>query len=245
MSIKGKNFIIIGATGGIGSGLAREIVSNEGNCFLVSRNSSKLSALSNELEQPFKVLDSTNLDLYLDLLDDINIIFPQIDGIINCAGSLLLKPIATVNQNDWMQAVNANLTTAIFALKLASKCFKEQSGSVVLCSSAASSIGLANHEIVSGCKAAINGMVKSAAASFANKNIRVNAVAPGLTDTPLTSHLFAKERSVEFAKKLHPLGNRLGVVKDVVNMILFLIDSDNSWITGQTIAIDGGLSTIK
>ena len=117
-------------------------------------------------------------------------------------------------------------------------------GSVVLISSAAAMAGLANHEAIAAAKAGIIGLTVSAAATYAPQNLRVNAVAPGLTETPLTATITNNETSRKFSESMHALG-RIGKPEDVARAIVFLLNPQNSWITGQVIAVDGGLSRVR
>ena len=104
--------------------------------------------------------------------------------------------------------------------------------------------GLANHEAIAAAKAGILGLTLSAAATYAGQNLRVNAVAPGLTETPLTAALTSNETSRKFSEAMHALG-RLGKPEDVARAIMFLLDPANSWITGQVLEVDGGLSSVR
>lgn len=117
-------------------------------------------------------------------------------------------------------------------------------GSVVLVSTAAAHIGLQNHEAVAATKAGIDGLVLSAAATYARRGIRFNAVAPGLTRTPLAGALATDPKLVEASVRMHPLG-RIGEPGDVASAIGWLLDPANSWVTGQVLTVDGGLSTLK
>jgi NAD(P)-dependent dehydrogenase (short-subunit alcohol dehydrogenase family) len=121
---------------------------------------------------------------------------------------------------------------------------KSGGGSIVLLSSGAGSIGLVNHEAISAVKAGIEGLVRSAAATYAAAGVRVNAVAPGLTQTPLTERVWANEKSAEASRSMHPLG-RLGTPADIASAIQWLLAPEQTWVTAQTIAVDGGLSTLK
>jgi NAD(P)-dependent dehydrogenase (short-subunit alcohol dehydrogenase family) len=117
-------------------------------------------------------------------------------------------------------------------------------GSIVLCSSAVADIGMPNHEAIAAAKGAINSLARSAAATYASKKIRVNVVAPGLTKTPLTSRITGSEAAVKASLAMHPLG-RLGESDDIARAISFFLDPENDWITGQVLAVDGGLSSLK
>ena len=117
-------------------------------------------------------------------------------------------------------------------------------GSIVLISSAAAGIGLANHEAIAAAKSGIEGLVRSAATTYAARKVRVNAVAPGLVQTPMTEKITSNERSRSFSVALHPLG-RLGEPKDIASAITWLLSPDQGWVTGQVIGVDGGLGKLK
>ena len=121
---------------------------------------------------------------------------------------------------------------------------KSGGGSVVLVSSAAARVGLANHEAIAAAKAGIIGLTLSAAATYARQGIRFNAVAPGLVRTPLTKGLVASELAEKASIGMHPLG-RLGEPEEVAGAILWLLDPAQSWITGQVLGVDGGLANVK
>lgn len=120
----------------------------------------------------------------------------------------------------------------------------ETGGSIVLLSSAASLEGIPYHEAIAAAKGGINALTLSAAATYASKKIRVNAIAPGLTKTRGTEFLFQNSDSLHFSEKMHPLG-RLGTTSDIAQAVEFFLDPKNDWITGQILAVDGGLSKIK
>lgn len=115
---------------------------------------------------------------------------------------------------------------------------------MVLVSTVAAGTGLSNHEAIAAAKGGIEGLVRSAAATYAARNLRVNAVAPGLVDTPLASRITKSERALEHSKKMHPLG-RIGTPEDVSSAIDWLLSSESSWVTGQVVGIDGGLGAIR
>jgi NAD(P)-dependent dehydrogenase (short-subunit alcohol dehydrogenase family) len=121
---------------------------------------------------------------------------------------------------------------------------KTDGGSVVLVSSAAARIGLANHEAIAAAKAGLIGLTLSAAATYARQRIRFNAVAPGLVRTPLTRGLVSSELAEKASVAMHPLG-RLGEPDDVARAIAWLLDPDQGWITGQVLGVDGGLADIR
>jgi NAD(P)-dependent dehydrogenase (short-subunit alcohol dehydrogenase family) len=120
---------------------------------------------------------------------------------------------------------------------------RKSGGSIVLMTTAAARLGLANHEAIAAAKAGVIGLMQSAAASYASRGIRVNAVAPGLVKTGLTERIWSKETSAEYSRNMHALG-RLGEPKDVASLIVWLLDPENDWITGQVFGVDGGLGTL-
>ena len=144
---------------------------------------------------------------------------------------------------EYQSVIDASLTTAFATIRSAGKYMKE-GGSVVLISSAAALTGLANHEAIAAAKSGIIGLVHSAAATYAHCGLRVNAIAPGMVDTPLTHQLTTNPLMLKASIAMHGLG-RIGHTNDIANGIVFLLNPINNWITGQVIAIDGGLSVVR
>jgi NAD(P)-dependent dehydrogenase (short-subunit alcohol dehydrogenase family) len=167
-----------------------------------------------------------------------------LDGITNCVGSILLKPAHLTSTADWSATIATNLTSAFGCVRAAGRLLKAEGGSVVLVSSAAARVGLANHEAIAAAKAGIMGLVLSAAATYARQKIRFNAVAPGLVRTPLAAGLVASELAEKASIGMHPLG-RLGEPGDVARAIVWLLDPAQSWVTAQVIGVDGGLADVK
>jgi NAD(P)-dependent dehydrogenase (short-subunit alcohol dehydrogenase family) len=169
----------------------------------------------------------------------------RFDGVVNCCGSLLFKPAHTTTSEEWAHTLNANLTTAFHVLRAAAaRMMRSNGGSIVLVSSAVAQRGMINHEAIASAKAGVVGLAQSAAATYARYNIRVNCVAPGLTRTPLTESLTRSETSLKASVALHPLG-RIGEPGEVASAIAWLLDPEQSWVTGQVIAVDGGLSSVQ
>jgi NAD(P)-dependent dehydrogenase (short-subunit alcohol dehydrogenase family) len=167
----------------------------------------------------------------------------RLDGVVNCAGSILLKPAHLTTQADYQATIDANLSTAFAAVRGAVKVLPA-GGSIVLMSSAAAPLGLSNHEAIAAAKAAVIGLTLSAAATYAPRGIRVNCVAPGLTDTPLSSRITGNPGARAASTAMHALG-RLGEPEDVASAIDWLLDSANSWVTGQVLGVDGGLASVR
>lgn len=193
---------------------------------------------------PHGVVDATDPDAVDVVADAAVTALGGLDGIVNCAGSLLLKPAHLTSPADWQATLAANLTSAFGCVRAAGRLLKADGGSVVLLSSAAARIGLANHEAIAAAKAGVIGLVLSAAATYARQRIRFNAVAPGLVRTPLSRSIVASEPAEKASIAMHPLG-RLGEPEDVARAICFLLDPAQSWITGQVLGVDGGLADLK
>ena len=157
-------------------------------------------------------------------------------------GSLILKPAHKCSEEEFYQTIDTNLKTSFSVTRAAGEHLKDSS--IVLMSTAAASIGLANHELIAAAKSGVEGLARSAAKTYARKNLRFNTVSPGMVETPLTSSITSNEIVRKASEKMHTL-QRIGKPKDISNMIKFLINPENNWITGQNFIVDGGLSSTK
>lgn len=166
-----------------------------------------------------------------------------LNGMAFCVGSILLKSAIATTDTEWQQTLTLNLTAAFYATRAALRTMSPRGGSIVLVSSAAARIGLANHEAIAAAKAGVDGLVRAAAASNARRHIRVNAIAPGLVETPLSASLTSRESALNYSRSLHALG-RIGRPGEVAAAIAWLLDPAQSWITGQVLGVDGGLATV-
>ncbi len=234
---------ILGASGTIGSVLARRLVSRGQRVLLVGRNADKLSALASELDQPFATADMTNSDQLEEALRDSSAAQSDFCGLVNCIGSLLLKPAHTTSDADFRQMVETNLFTAFSTIRVGTRLLRDQGGAIVLFASAAAEIGLPNHEAIAAAKAGVIGLARSAAATYSAKNIRVNVVSPGLIRTEMTRRIWENPGSMNAATQMHPLG-RIGEPEQVASLVEWLLDDENNWVTGQVIGVDGGLAHV-
>jgi NAD(P)-dependent dehydrogenase (short-subunit alcohol dehydrogenase family) len=166
----------------------------------------------------------------------------EITAVVNCLGNVFLKPIHRTSAVEFSDVMKLHVFSSYLILHHACSSLKS-GGSVVLMSSVAARTGLPNHETISAAKGAIEGLVRSSAATYAPKGIRINAVAPGLTETPATKHLCASPAR-EVSEKMHPLG-RIGTPEDIASAIEYFIDPSNSWVTGQILNVDGGLGHLR
>lgn len=236
--------VVLGATGGIGSELCRQLFASGANVVAASRNDDKLRELAETTKiRPF-TLDATDFEQVAECLADAQQTFGQVDGVANCVGSLLLKPAHLTSDAEWQTTLALNLTTAFATVRAGARAMLPTGGSIILVSSVAARVGLANHEAIAAAKAGIIGLTLAAAASYAERGIRVNCVAPGLVRTPLTARLTANEASLKASAAMHPVG-RIGEPSDVAAAMAWLLDPKQSWTTGQVIGIDGGLANLR
>lgn len=239
-----QRVVIVGGTGGIGGALAEALVAAGHRPFLVARDAGRIAAAAERLGCEGAACDAVDVDALAACVEQAAGRLGGLDGIVNCAGSILLKAAHLTTAAEWQATLAANLTTAFACVHAAGKSLRQQGGAVVLVSSAAARVGLANHEAIAAAKAGIIGLTLSAAATYARSGIRFNAVAPGLVRTPLSRAVIASEPAEKASIAMHPLG-RLGEPGDVARAIAWLLDPAQSWVTGQVIGIDGGLADLR
>lgn len=235
--------LIFGAAGGIGSALARRLAAAGTRLVLAGRDAARLDTLAAETGGTPVVADATRPAEAEAAAAKAVDIHGRLEGLANCVGSILLKPAHLTSEEEWDAVVAANLKSAYSAVRAAARAMTA-GGSVVLVSSAAARLGLANHEAIAAAKAGVIGLALSAAATYAPKGIRVNAVAPGLVRTPMTARITGSEAALKASTSLHALG-RIGEPGDVASAIAWLLDPAQSWVTGQVIGVDGGLATLR
>ena len=240
--------LILGATGGIGSVLATQLHAHGARLVLAARNGARLDVLGAELGAATVLIDATQPADIERAVEMAVTTFGRLDGAANCVGSLLLKPAHLTRADEFDDVLSVNLRSAFSLVRSATRAMMSNAepagGSIVLVASAAARIGLANHEAIAAAKGGVIGLTLSAAASYAAKQVRVNCVAPGLVRTPLTARITGSAAAEQSSLNMHALG-RLGEPADVANAIAFLLDPANSWITGQTLGVDGGLGTVR
>jgi 3-oxoacyl-[acyl-carrier protein] reductase len=236
MSLKNKNILVVGGSSGIGLALIKHLAVQEVNIYNISRNASD--------EWP----DGIN-HIQADVLGDLSNIEAQLPeqlhGLVYSVGSINLKPFQRLSREDFLNDYLINVLGAIDIIHLSLKALKASGdASIVLYSSVAAKAGMPFHASIASAKAAIEGLTLSLAAEFSSFKIRVNAIAPSLTDTPLAKNLLSTEEKKEASAKRHPL-NRIGAPDDIALATQFLLSDHSGWVTGQVIGIDGGLSTLK
>ena len=234
-----EKYLIFGATGSIGSNLAEQLKSSGHDIHLVARNEEMVSTIANKLGCSFTVADVLEDNFIEKVKADIS----DIKGIAYCVGSIDLKPLRMVKEEDFNKCMKLNLYSAVEIIKGYQESLKKNKGSIVLFSTVAAQRGFTNHAIIASAKAAVEGLTVSLAAEFA-PNIRVNCIAPSLTNSKIAEPMLKNKVLAEGIAKAHPL-KRLGEGKDSASMAKFLISEESSWITGQIIAVDGGRSKLS
>ncbi len=242
-----ETIIVFGATGGIGSSLCRRLASRGTRLIIAGRSTGDLHVQGASLPGSIAVIADATVQSDVDaVLERAVREFGRVDGVVNCVGSLLLKPAHLTTTDDWESVIRTNLTSSFNIVRAAVRIMmrQEAGGSIILISSAAAQLGIANHEAIAAAKAGIIGLARSAAATYARQNIRVNCVAPGLTDTALTAGITRNPNSLAASVAMHALG-RIAAPVDIASAIAWLVDPENSFVSGQVIAVDGGLSSLQ
>ncbi len=239
--------LILGGAGGIGAATARILVASGARVMLAGRSADALAAVATALgpNAATCVTDATDAAAVDAAVEATKTAFGRLDGVANCVGSIVLKPAHLTKPDEFDAVLRVNLVTAFNAVRSGARAMSGSGGgAIVLVSSAAARIGLANHEAIAAAKAGIEGLARSASATYAAKQIRVNVVAPGLVRTPLAARITGTPTAEQASLALHPLG-RLGEGDDVARAIAFLLDPANAWTTGQVLGVDGGLGHLK
>ena len=233
-------YLIFGATGSIGSSLAEQLANSKYEVHLIARNEGELKTLSEKLGCSYSVADALEENFLEQIKPEVSSF--NIKGIAYCVGSIDLKPLKRVTESDLNRCMKLNLYSAIEAIKGFQDDLKKNNGSIVLFSSVAAQKGFTNHTIISSAKAAIEGLTVTLAAELA-PSIRVNCIAPSLTDAKISQSMLKSQVVAEALAKAHPL-KRLGEGNDSASLAKFLLSDESSWITGQIIGVDGGRSKL-
>lgn len=234
---------VLGATGGMGSAVARRIAALGGRTVLLARDAAKLGALGAELGAPTVELSGAAPGTVAQALAAAAAAHGPLGGIANCIGSLLLKPASRTTAEEWASVLETNLGSA-FGVAMALPSVLPEGGSIVFVSSVAATTGMPNHEAIAAAKAGVEGLCRSIAAGQVRRGIRCNCVAPALVRTPMTEPMLARAGMEDAVRKQNPM-QHVGTVDDLASAICWLLDPAQRWVTGQVIGIDGGLGVLR
>ncbi|EFJ40176.1 hypothetical protein VOLCADRAFT_108315 [Volvox carteri f. nagariensis] len=241
-------YVVFGAYGGIGSELCARLAQQPGAVVVAAgRDAAKLEALRGRIgcAGTGMVADVLNPQQVEEVISRTTEMYGKVDGVANCVGSIVLKSAHATSDEEFNRTVQLNLNSCFYILKSAvKKMMGSGGGSVVFCSSAVARHGIPNHEAIAAAKAGVVGLMLSAAATYAPKNIRVNCVAPGLTRTPLAARITSNPAALKSSEAMHAL-KRVGEAGEVAAALEFLLRPDNTFITGQVLGVDGGLGSLK
>ena len=230
-----KNYLIIGGSSGIGLSIVNQLVNTGNNVYS--------TYFSNELNQLNQKANYIKYNASTDEMDLAHVP-DKLDGFVYCPGSISLKPFKRIKGEDLIDDFKLNVVGAITSLQKAlPKLLNAEKSSIVLFSSVAVKTGFNFHSQVTTCKGAIEGLAISLAAEFAPK-IRVNTISPSLTKTKLSKKLLSNEDKVNANKERHPL-KKIGNPNEISELACFLLSEKSSWITGQNIIADGGISSLR
>jgi NAD(P)-dependent dehydrogenase (short-subunit alcohol dehydrogenase family) len=226
--MKGMNIVLVGGNSGIGKALATQLKESGATLFMYSKSGEGTTAV--DFSQDFDSLPG----------------LPEvIDGVVYCPGTINLKPFHRLSIADFKEEMEVNFFGAVRLLQACLKGLKKSANpSVVLYSTVAVQTGMGFHAGIASAKGAIEGLTRSLAAEWAPSKIRVNAIAPSLTETPLAAALLSSPERKEASDRRHPLG-RVGTPEDIAEATSFLLSTKSAWMTGQIIHVDGGMAHLK
>lgn len=236
MNFKGKNILVVGGSSGIGLSLVKFLHENDAAVYVISRSEHV------DLPQGVKHLQG---DVTGELGPMVEFLPEQLHGLVYSVGSINLKPFNRLSTDDFLNDYRINVLGAVQIIQQSLKQLKNAAGaSIVLISSVAAKTGLPYHASISAAKGGVEGLALALAAELAAQQIRVNVVAPSLTDTPMAQNLLSTPEKREASAKRHPLG-KFGQPEDISQAIAFLLSEHSGWVTGQVIGIDGGMGKLK
>ncbi len=235
-----EKILIFGATGAVGSALAKILSDKSGEVHLIAKNEQEASKLSEETGSSFSLADVSDPN-FIDKIDK-DVQNFDIKGIAYCVGSIDLKPINLVTKKDYLKSFELNLFPVVEIIKKYKENLKKNKSSIVLFSTVAVKQGFPNHGIISPVKASLEGLTISLAAELA-PHVRINCIAPSLSNSKMAGRILGNTKIAEGIAKQHPL-KRVGEGIDSAALAKFLLSKESSWITGQIIGVDGGRSNV-
>lgn len=237
-----RKILLYGGSGGIGSAIAHLLHKNGDEIYLVGRNGEKLEALASQTDAQCIAGDIAKENFFEHVMEQVG---KELNGLVYAIGTINLGSLRRLTKDDFLDDFHVNAMGAALAVKAALSALKkgQDDSSVVLFSSVAAQQGFSLHASVGMAKGAVSGLTLSLAAELAPK-IRVNAIAPSLTQTPLSQSLLSNQQMAETIAGQHAL-KRLGSPEDIANLAVYLLSPQASWITGQIIGVDGGRSSLQ
>ena len=230
-----KTYFVVGGSGGIGGEITLQLAAQGHQVLVGSRNAEQMGKRDGVTPIP---LDVTTDDLPAGALPD------RLDGMVYCPGSIRLRPFRALKPEDFLADYQINVLGAVRALQACLPALKKAGGaSVVLFSTVAVQTGMPFHASIASAKGALEGLTRALAAELA-PGIRVNAVAPSLTDTPLAAGLLGSDEKRRAADDRHPL-KRIGRPGDIAAAALYLLGEAGAWVTGQVLHVDGGMGALR
>lgn len=235
-SFADKNILVVGGSSGIGEAIAEGVLSGGGNLWLWNRREREDLAARGVVTASVDVTED---------FDAAQFPLPEVlHGVVYAPGSIQLAPFRMLKIDTFQQEFAVNVLGAVRVLKaVEERLFGAAGASVVLFSTVAVQRGMQFHASIAAAKGAVEGLARSLAAEWAPKHVRVNVVAPSLTDTPLAARLLNNEKKAAAAAERHPL-RRVGTAADISAAATYLLSAESSWVTGQVIGVDGGLGTL-
>jgi NAD(P)-dependent dehydrogenase (short-subunit alcohol dehydrogenase family) len=234
--------LITGASGGIGRALSHQLHSQGLTVAVVGRDAERLAEVDAVLRVVADTTTPEGAELAINTCKESLGATPSM--LAHCVGSTLIQPLHRTSAQAYREVIRVNLDSAVFMLQAWIAALQGGPGAAVLASSVVARIGVANHEAIAAAKGGVEALVRSAAATYAAQGLRINAVAPGLTETPMTANMLKMPAMRESAGRQYPLGG-IQSAQQVADVMSFLLSSGAARLTGQIISVDGGFTTVR
>ncbi len=238
-----KNYLIFGGIDGIGGALTTRLIADGHRVFITTSRPEKAEAAtqSGVAQDQIFLVDALSPE---SITQAVTVASAEgLHGMAYCVGTIDLKPLSRTTTEDLLKSFHVNVLGAFTAIKAGAPHLAQQLGSIVLFSSIAATRGFANHAAIGTAKAALEGLARSLAAELAPK-VRINVIAPSLTDTPLATPLTSNPKMKDAIAAMHPI-QRLGIPDEMAALAAFLLSENSGWVTGQTLHVDGGRSRLE